>query len=141
MSFPASCIDFGSSGSGFVRRYKKYATRTETTDPANQTPWVPNLPSYTRTADYYQYSFAGPLSMSKGCDEAIEVSAGRDSSGTLREYIYRGSNVAVVTDTTCYMDWIAEEYNMRLDYQYDKSTCSKTFGNKNDINRQDIPCR
>ena len=79
--------------------------------------------------------------MSKGCDEAIEVRDVKKERTKIRDYIYRGSNVAVVSDATCYMDWIAEEYNMRLDYQYDKSTCSKSFGNKNDINRQDIPCR
>ena len=122
-------MDFGASGSGVVRQWRQYDTVLQKqTDNQNQQTSRP----------VYQYSFAGPLTMSKGCDLAIELK--RDKT-PLRDYIYRGSNPAVVTDATCYMDWIAEEDNMRLDYQYDKSTCSKTFGNKNDINRQDIPCR
>ena len=85
----------------------------------------------------YQYSLAGPLSMSKGCDEALEI---RREETVLRDYIYRGSNPAVVTDLTCYMDWIAEQYKLRLDYDYKrKSSCSVSVGDRMDINKDE--CR
>ena len=89
--------------------------------------------------DTYQYSFAGPLSMSKGCDKAFEpdtVDTSKDE-----EYIYRGSNVAVATDASCFMDWIADEYNMKLEYEYEeKKSCHTPSGDRNDIDRSDIPC-
>ena len=100
-------MDFGSSGSGVVRQWRQY-----------------NITNY-------QYSFAGPLSMSKGCDEAFLEAAPEF-------FIYRGSNPAVVTDATCYMDWIAEQYNLRLDYDYDsKASCSQSSGDKQDINKDE----
>ena len=71
--------------------------------------------------------------MSKGCDEAIELS--RDET-PLRDYIFRGSNPVVVTDATCYMDWIAEQYNLRLEDDYEsKESCSQSSGDKEDINK------
>ena len=111
-------MDFGSSGSGVVRQWKQYGT-------------VEQLDySYSPV---YQYSFAGPLTMSKGCDQAVEL-ATRDPNP--RKYIYRGSNPAVVTDATCYMDWIAEQYNLRLEDDYEsKASCSQSSGDKEDINK------
>ena len=109
----ASCVDFGSSGSGVVRQWNQ---------------------SGPASSPVYQYSFAGPLTMSKGCDLAIELK--RDNT-PLRDYIYRGSNPAVVTDATCYMDWIAEQYQLRLENTYEsKPTCSKSSGDKEDINKE-----
>ena len=109
----ASCVDFGSSGSGVVRQWNQ---------------------SGPASSPVYQYSFAGPLTMSKGCDLAIELK--RDNT-PLRDYIYRGSNPAVVTDATCYMDWIAEQYQLRLENTYEsKESCSKSSGNKEDINKE-----
>ena len=112
----ASCVDFGSSGSGVVRQWRPYNIKG-TLSPV------------------YQYSFAGPLSLSKGCDEALEL---RRDKTNLRDYIYRGSNPAVVTDATCYMDWIAEQYQLRLDYDYErKASCSQSSGDKQDINKSE----
>ena len=113
-------MDFGSSGSGVVRQWRQY----------NITQQLDGTFS-----PVYQYSFAGPLSMSKGCDEALEL---RRDDTPLRDYIYRGSNPAVVTDATCYMDWIAEQYQLRLDYDYEsKASCSKSSGDKQDINKDE----
>ena len=57
-------MDFGSSGSGAVRVWKKSSVK--------------------------RYSFAGPLTMSKGCDEAIELTAKLTGGNSrLRKYIYR----------------------------------------------------
>ena len=36
----------------------------------------------------YQYSFVGPLSMSKGCDRTIELSP---NGATIPEFVYRGN--------------------------------------------------
>ena len=111
-------MDFGSSGSGVVRQWRQYDTVQQIDG------------TFTPV---YQYSFAGPLTMSKGCDEAIELS--RDET-PLRDYIFRGSNPVVVTDATCYMDWIAEQYNLRLESNYEsKESCSLSYGDKEDINK------
>jgi len=118
----ASCVDFGSSGSGMVRQWRQYGVSQQQDGSM--------LPTY-------QYSLAGPLSMSKGCDEALEI---RREETVLRDYIYRGSNPAVVTDLTCYMDWIAEQYKLRLDYDYKrKGSCSVSVGDRTDINKDE--CR
>ena len=112
-------MDFGSSGSGVVREWKNYDT-------------VEQLDGTSRPV--YQYSFAGPLTMSKGCDEAIEL---RRDDTKLRDYFYRGSNPVVVTDATCYMDWIAEQYQLRLDYDYErKASCSQSSGDRRDRGHQ-----
>ena len=116
-------MDFGSSGSGVVRQWRQYDTVQQfgSTGPVS----VP----------VYQYSFAGPLTMSKGCDGAIEL---RRDETPLRDYIYRGSNPSVVTDATCYMDWIAEQYNLRLESNYEsKASCSQSSGDKEDINQEE----
>ena len=88
-------MDFGSSGSGVVRQWEPYGT-------------VQQIDG--SFSPVYKYSFAGPLTMSKGCDQAVEL---RTRDPKARKYIYRGSNPAVVTDATCYMDWIAEQYQLR----------------------------
>ena len=114
----ASCVDFGSSGSGVVRQWRQYATAQQLDG---------------TFSPVFQYSFAGPLTMSKGCDEALEL---RRDDTVLRDYIYRGSNPAVVTDATCYMDWIAEQYNLRLEDDYEsKASCSQSSGDKEDLNK------
>ena len=67
----ASCIDFGSSGSGIVREWKK-------------------------ASGHYQHSFVGPLSMSKGCDKAISVTPpdyDPNEGVEQLELIYRGISI------------------------------------------------
>ena len=126
-------MDFGASGSGVVRQWKQYDTVLQKqTDIQNQQTSRP----------VYQYSFAGPLTMSKGCDRATNrwQRAEYDIDTPLLTYNYRGSNPAVVTDATCYMDWIAEQYELRLENGYEsKASCSQSSGDKEDIN-QDV-CR
>ena len=115
-------MDFGASGSGVAREWEPYS-------------FFQQLNGDVYEFEAYQYSFAGPLTMSKGCDEAIEVS--RDDT-PLRDYIYRGSNPAVVTDATCYMDWIAEQYQLRLDDDYEfKASCFQSSGDEEDINKDE----
>ena len=117
-------MDFGSSGSGVVRQWRKYGTA----QPLSLTLSPQSVP-------VYQYSYAGPLTMSKGCDQALEINT-RDKEA--RKYIYRGSNPAVVTDATCYMDWIAEQYQLELEDDYDsKASCSQSSGDKEDINQEE----
>ena len=113
-----------------VRQWKKAGTAVKYKDSLDET-----------LRDTYQYSFAGPLSMSKGCDKAFEPDT-IDENDPDPEFIYRGSNVAVATDASCFMDWIAEEYNMKLEYEYDKEkkSCYTPSGDRNDIDRSDIPC-
>ena len=113
-------MDFGSSGSGVVRQWRQYDTVQQIDG------------TFTPV---YQYSFAGPLTMSKGCDEAIELSI---EETPLRDYIYRGSNPVVVTDATCYMNWIAEQYHLRVEDDYEsKASCSQSTGDKEDINQEE----
>ena len=54
-----------------------------------------------------QYSLVGPLSLSKGCDKAIDLLTNDD---IFKVFLYNGENAAVVTDATCYMQWIADQY-------------------------------
>ena len=48
----------------------------------------------------------------------------------------KGENPVVATDATCFMSWIAKEYGLRLPRDYVvKETCSRSFGDKTDINK------
>ena len=86
--FLGSCVDFGSSGSGVVREWKKY----------NEILSVDFGVDYVDGSDtgkkeeHYQYSFVGPLSMSKGCDLSLDI-VPKDCKPELDnvEFIYRGS--------------------------------------------------
>ena len=83
--FLGSCVDFGSSGSGVVREWKKY----------NEILSVDFGVDYVDGSDtgkkeeHYQYSFVGPLSMSKGCDLSLDIVGKNNKLGNV-EFIYRG---------------------------------------------------
>ena len=48
-----------------------------------------------------------------------------------------GQNPAVVTDATCYMGWIAEQYGLRLPRDYKvKPSCTQHTGDVNDVNKR-----
>ena len=48
-----------------------------------------------------------------------------------------GENPAVVTDATCYMGWIAEQYGLRLPRDYKvKPSCTQHTGDVNDVNKR-----
>ena len=103
LSYTASCVEFGNSGSGIVRKWKTGIDDNED-----------------------QYSFVGPLSMSKGCDRAFFFPFG-----------YRGQNPAVATDATCFMDWVADQYNMELvNPNKKKSSCFNGKGDREDKDKK-----
>jgi len=106
----ASCLEFGASGSGIVRKW-----RTDETDYEDQ------------------YSWIGPLTLSKGCDKAIDLLT---NDQVFKVFLYSGENAAVVTDATCYMKWIADQYGLRLTQEYQKKqSCFQGRGNKMDFNQ------
>ena len=82
--------------------------------------------------------------MSKGCDLAFPVLPARQTTdpnsdlSPIPDYIYRGDNPAVITDATCYMDWIAEQYGLTLPsnitYKY-KASCHQSTGDIEDFNQ------
>ena len=88
--FLGSCVDFGSSGSGVVREWKKY----------NEILSVDFGVDYVDGSDtgkkeeHYQYSFVGPLSMSKGCDLSLDIFAKDYDDPEIDnvEFVYRGKN-------------------------------------------------
>ena len=116
-----------------------------------------------RPYDAYQYSFVGPLSMQKGCDNAFHMYT-KKLSGTKNNGIgyvsnklsYRGEadflflgisykiyvsgeNPLVVTDARCFMPWIASQYNMKLEKEYDpRDNCKKGEGKSSNVNQD--PC-
>ena len=103
----ASCVEFGVSGSGIVRKWRE--------DPKDGRD---------------QYSFVGPLTISKGCDAA------QQREGFRGRVLYRGENPAVVTDATCFMDWIAEQYDATLPHEYTKKkSCFQGKGDRSDFNK------
>ena len=110
--------------------------------------------------DAYQYSFVGPLSMQKGCDNAFHMYT-KKLSGTKNNGIgyvsnklsYRGEadflflgisykiyvsgeNPLVVTDARCFMPWIASQYNMKLEKEYEeRDNCKKGEGKISNVNQ------
>ena len=65
----------GSSGSGVVREWRQYDVGPgfDTENPADD--------------PQYQYSFVGPLSMSKGCDLTFDINR---IDQNVPEFVYRG---------------------------------------------------
>ena len=100
----------------------------------------------------------GPLSLSKGCDYAMALRRttldftqdisplldlayrGRDTFSNQEmktDFFPSGENPAVVTDATCYMGWIADQYGLKLPRSYKvKSSCSQHTGDRNDVNKE-----
>ena len=69
--------------------------------------------------------------MSKGCDKAFLL-PDRGTEGLL----YRGENPTVVTDATCFMDWIADQYHLTLPKEYTKkASCTLGRGDRMDFNK------
>jgi len=105
----ASSVEFGISGSGIMR------------------PFISNA----RQNESVRYSWAGALSMSKG--------------GNYPRYTPRGNgftvdvlsnNPTVFTDGSCYLDWIAAQYNLSLPADYTvPARCSQSTGSKQDVNQ------
>ena len=102
----AGSVQFGMSGSGLVRPFTySYENGTTTT----------------------RYSWAGPLSMSKGSDRTVLS----DYSG----FIEYSSNPAVFTDARCYLDWIAAQYSLSLPAGYQKpASCAIATGDRAAVN-------
>ena len=76
-----------------------------------------------------QHAYTGPLSMSKSCDQIWLLN---------KAIQYSSENPGVFTDAYCYLPWIAAVYGMKLPESYtSKESCSKTIGNKNNINLED----
>ena len=121
-SISGSCVDFGLSGSGVVREWKVFSEATG-----------PSLDFGTKIPNY-QYSFVGPLSLSKGCDQALYFRDIKNNS----QFLFRGANPMVVTDATCFMPWIAAQYGLSLPRDYKvKDSCTQSTGNRDDINKED----
>ena len=52
----------------------------------------------------------------------------------------------MVTDASCYMGWIAEQYGLELPEEYErklrrKPTCTMSSGEINDVNKAGTECR
>jgi hypothetical protein len=98
----AGSVQFGLSGSGLMRPFADSNGAT-------------------------RYSYAGPLSASKGSDRSIYS----DIFGII-DY---SSNPAIFTDARCYLDWIAAQYGLSLPSEFSTpSTCSLSMGEKTAVN-------
>ena len=82
--FSGSCPEFGVSGSGIVREWKRRPENGPAID-------------FNTTDPQYQHSFVGPLSMSKGCDLTFDYSefTGREEKTNVPEFIYRGKTFLI----------------------------------------------
>ena len=67
--FSESCPEFGSSGSGIVRAWAQRNDKKAFTIDNSDDFELDQL----ETVVTYQYSFVGPLSMQKGCDNAFHM--------------------------------------------------------------------
>ena len=188
--FPGSCPEFGSSGSGVVRAWaKREDKRSFSIDGLDLTyPYYDYNYNYNYYYDYYygkrqghedyedkrnhnevfpieyQYSFVGPLSMQKGCDNAfhmytkaidsnrnkppnngIDYEANKLSYRGIHDFLkyniksqyFSGENPLVFTDARCFMPWIASQYNMKLEKDYEERVnCKKGAGKRSNINQK-----
>ena len=92
-----SCPEFGVSGSGIVREWKQryWIDDNGVKRPENGPNY--DYPNNSNSEPQYQYSFVGPLSMSKGCDLTADFKRNRDLQdraeylSNIPEFIYRGT--------------------------------------------------
>ena len=81
-----SCPEFGVSGSGIVREWRR---RQENGPAIDSYDYYEN--SYDQEEDpQYQHSFVGPLSMSKGCDLTMDFQQEKKDT-KIKEFVYRGN--------------------------------------------------
>jgi len=86
-------------------------------------PFVRNV----RENESVRYSWAGALSMSKGANYP------RISPTTV---VMLSNNPTVFTDGSCYLDWIAAQYNLSLPADFTvPARCSQSAGSKQDVNQ------
>ena len=72
-----------------------------------------------------RFSWTGLLTLSKGCDLSF-ISRG--------EITYAAENSGVFTSGICYLDWIANQYGLRMPDDFSKpESCSKSKGDKFDF--------
>ena len=132
-------------------------------------PYIPTDPQGSAT---YQYSFVGPLSMQKGCDNAFHmytrtIDSIRNkppnngisfdtnnlsyrgmylgihvlfilirSSKSSYQFNILGENPLVATDARCFMPWIASQYNMKLEEDYEERlNCRNGRGDRNNADQ------
>ena len=105
----SSCFHFGNSGSALL------------------------LPFVGWPGGPRRYSWAGSLSMYRGCDQATVV----DTSGTFKE-VKAGENPGVFTQASCYLPWLAQEYRMELNPKLRKlaGTCSPSIGERKQLRKE-----
>ena len=102
-----SCHSFGTSGSPAMRKYQGDGID--------------------------RYSWIGPLSFYSGCDRAWIFY--RPITG-INSVLEAGENPGVFTDGACYLDWIADQYEMRMPKDYVKdASCFTSSGNKTNANQ------
>jgi len=86
-------------------------------------PFISNV----RENESVRYSWAGALSMSKGANYP------RISPTSV---VMLSNNPTVFTDGSCYLDWIAAQYNLSLPADYTvPAHCSQSTGSKQDVNQ------
>ena len=102
----ASCFHFGNSGSGLL------------------------LPFAGWLGGPRRYSWAGSLSMYRGCDQATPV----DISGSTKE-AFSGENPGIFTQASCYLPWLAKEYGLELgsDLRRVAGVCSPAKGKRSQL--------
>ena len=62
-----------------------------------------------------RFSYVGPMSLYKGCDR-VNSYEGR--------LTYGGENVGIVTDAYCFLEWVADQYNMTVPGYQTKPSCN-----------------
>ena len=105
----SSCFHFGNSGSALL------------------------LPFVGWPGGPRRYSWAGSLSMYRGCDQATPVNI----SGSIKE-AFAGENPGIFTQASCYLPWLAKEYGMELSSELKKvaGTCSAAKGTRRKSRRK-----
>ena len=86
-----SCPEFGVSGSGIVREWRRRPESGPAIDSYDEYCYITDFCEiYDQETDpQYQHSFVGPLSMSKGCDLTFDYTLFRKNT-KIPEFIYRG---------------------------------------------------
>ena len=105
----SSCFQFGNSGSALL------------------------LPFVGWPGGPRRYSWAGSLSMYRGCDQATPVNI----SGSIKE-AFAGENPGIFTQASCYLPWLANEYGMELSSELKKvaGTCAAAKGTRRKSRRR-----
>ena len=88
-----------------------------------------------------RFEVDGILSFIKGCRIFLFGAAPASAQfSTFNSLEQRSDNPSVYTKLSCFLPWVAQQYNLNYDQQINDPACSQGTGNITDVTSEDRVC-